>query len=77
MRGIHELAPSVVKDLDTAHIIHGEIMNELVRVEEILEGHIDNHIRVYYNSRMDTLIAVYGLLNDVMWEKEKNSRKEI
>lgn len=77
MRGIEELPPSVIRDLDTAHIIHGEVMNEIVEVEELLRGNIDNNRRIYYNSRLSTLIAVYGLLNDIMWEKEKNSRKRI
>lgn len=77
MREITELPPSVIRDLDTAHIIHGEVMNEIVEVEELLRGNIDNNRRIYYNSRLSTLIAVYGLLNDIMWEKEKNSRKGI
>jgi hypothetical protein len=74
MRSIEELQPSVIRDLDTAHIVHGEIMDEMVRVQGILEGNLDNHIRLYYNSKLDTLMDVYGLLNDIMWEKEKAAR---
>jgi hypothetical protein len=74
MRSIEELQPSVIRDLDAAHIVHGEIMDEMVRVQGILEGNLDNHIRLYYNSKLDTLMDVYGLLNDIMWEKEKAAR---
>lgn len=77
MREIGDINTHALRTLDTAHLIHGEVMNEIVEVEELLRGNIDNNRRIYYNSRLSTLISVYGLLNDIMWEKEKNSRKEI
>lgn len=77
MREIGDINTHALRTLDTAHLIHGEVMNEIVEVEELLRGNIDNNRRIYYNSRLSTLISVYGLLNDIMWEKEKNSRKGI
>lgn len=77
MREIGDINRHALRTLDTAHLIHGEVMNEIVEVEELLKGNIDNNRRIYYNSRLSTLISVYGLLNDIMWEKEKSSRKGI
>lgn len=77
MREIGDINTHALRTLDTAHLIHGEVMNEIVEVEELLRGNIDNNRRIYYNSRLSTLISVYGLLNDIMWEKEKSSRTGI
>jgi hypothetical protein len=75
MRTIEELPLSVISDLDTAHIVHGAIMDEIVETERVLERNLHSHVKIYYNSKLDTLISIYGLINDIMWEKEKLDRK--
>ena len=74
MREITELHPTVIRDLDTAHIIHGEIMNEIVEVQAQMEKPLSKEHMPYLNGKLEVLLATYGLLNDIMWEKEKASR---
>ena len=74
MRTVEEIHPHALRTLDTAHLIHGEIMNEIVETEGILERNLHSHVKIYYNSKLDTLLSIYALLNDIMWHKEKLDR---
>lgn len=73
MRDVSEIHPQALKEVNTADLIHGEIMNEMVRVQEILENPLDQHNKAYYNGMQDALVSAYALLNDIMWEKIKNA----
>jgi len=75
MREITDIHPQALKELDTAHLIHGEIMNAMVDAEEKMAGNLDQHNRAYFNGRMDALVGVYGLLNDIEWYKTKLERE--
>jgi hypothetical protein len=74
MREITDIHPQALAEVDTADLIHGEIMNEMVRLQEIVDSPLDQHNKAYYNGMVDALLGVYGLLNDIQWHKEKSSR---
>lgn len=74
MRTIEEIHPHALKTLDTAHLIHGEIMNELVEVQAEMENPLSQHHMPYLNGKLDVLLSVYSLLNDIAWHKEKLER---
>lgn len=72
MRDVSEIHPQALKEVNTADLIHGEIMNEMVRIQEILENplhQILTHNKAYYNGMLDALVSTYALLNDIMWVK--------
>ena len=69
MRSINEIHPQALEEVNTADLIHGEIMNEMVRIQEILENPLDQHNKAYYNGMLDALVSTYALLNDIMWVK--------
>jgi hypothetical protein len=74
MREITDIHPQALAEVDTADLIHGEIMNEMVRLQEIVENPLDQHNKAYYNGMIEGLLGVYGLLNDIQWHKEKLER---
>ena len=75
MRTIDEINKKALDTLPIDHLIHAELMNEIVETEGILERNLHSHVKIYYNSKLDTLISIYGLINDIMWHKEKLDRK--
>jgi hypothetical protein len=66
-----DLPPQIIKYIDTADIVRDTVMNELVSIQETLEKPLDNHNKSYYNGRLDGLMAVYSLINDIEYEKAK------
>lgn len=74
MRTIEEIHPHALRTLDTAHLIHGEVMNELIEVQGEMDNPLSKHHRPYLNGKLDVLLGVYTLLNDIMWKKEQLER---
>jgi len=74
MRAVTDIHPQALRELSAAHLIHGEIMNEMVELESQIQNPLSKHHMPYLNGKMDALVAVYGLLNDIQWEQEKLER---
>jgi hypothetical protein len=78
MRDITDINPEALDKVDTIDLIHGEIMNAMVEAEEkslFFDQFPSQHNRAYFNGRMDALIGVYGLINDIQWYKTKLERE--
>lgn len=68
---IDEINKQALDTLPIDHLIHGAIMDEIVETEGILERNLHSHVKIYYNSKLDTLLSIYALLNDIIWHKEQ------
>lgn len=77
MLTIEEFNKQALDTLPIDHLIHGAIMDEIIETEGILERNLHSHVKIYYNSKLDTLLSIYALLNDIIWHKEQLDRKDI
>lgn len=77
MRTIEDINKKALDTLSIDHIIHGEIMNEIIEIQDQMENPLSSHHMPYLNGKLDALVGVYSLLNDIIWHKEKLDRKDI